>query len=49
MLTATRFMRRCLELTEVAARAGDTAVGSVIVRGDEIVAEGIARTRTARS
>ena len=40
-------MRRCLELAEIAARAGDTAVGALIVRGDEVVGEGIERTRAA--
>jgi len=42
------FMRRCLELAEIAALAGDTAVGALIVRGDEVVAEGIERTRATR-
>ena len=46
-MSATRFMRRCLELAEVAALAGDTAVGAVIVRDGEVVAEGIERTRAA--
>jgi tRNA(adenine34) deaminase len=41
------YMRRCLELAEIAALAGDTAVGALIVRGDEIVAEGVERTRSA--
>ena len=41
------FMRRCLELAEVAALAGDTAVGAVIVRDGDVVAEGIERTRAA--
>ncbi len=40
-------MRRCLDLAEIAALAGDTAVGALIVRGDEVVAEGIERTRAA--
>ena len=31
------YMRRCLELAEIAALAGDTAVGALIVRGDEVV------------
>lgn len=38
-------MRRCLELAEIAALAGDTAVGALIVRGDQVVAEGVERTR----
>ncbi len=41
------YMRRCLELAEIAALAGDTAVGALIVRGDDVVAEGIERTRAA--
>ena len=41
-------MRRCLELAELAAQAGDTAVGALIVRGDEVVGEGIERTRAER-
>jgi tRNA(adenine34) deaminase len=44
-VNAIIYMRRCLELAEMAAQAGDTAVGSLIVRGAEIVAEGIERTR----
>jgi tRNA(adenine34) deaminase len=47
-MSATMYMRRCLELAEIAALAGDTAVGSVIVRGEEIVGEGVERTRAAR-
>ena len=38
-------MRRCLELAELAAQAGDTPVGALIVRGGEVIAEGIERTR----
>jgi tRNA(adenine34) deaminase len=45
-MSATNYMRRCLELAEVAARAGDTAVGALIVCGDDVVAEGVERTRT---
>jgi tRNA(adenine34) deaminase len=40
------YMRRCLELAEIAALAGDTAVGALIVRDDEVLAEGVERTRT---
>jgi hypothetical protein len=36
-------MRRCLELAELAPLAGDTAVGALIVYGDDIVGEGIER------
>jgi tRNA(adenine34) deaminase len=46
-MSAARYMRRCLELAEIAARAGDTAVGALIVRGDAVVAEGVERTRAA--
>jgi tRNA(adenine34) deaminase len=47
-VNATTYMRRCLELAELAARGGDTAVGAVVVRGDEIVGEGIERSRATR-
>jgi len=40
-------MRRCLELAALAARAGDTAVGALIVRDGGVVAEGVERTRAA--
>jgi tRNA(adenine34) deaminase len=46
-MSATAYMRRCVELAEIAARAGDTAVGALIVRGGEVVAEGIERTRAS--
>jgi tRNA(adenine34) deaminase len=39
------YMRRCLELAEIAALAGDAAVGALIVRGNEVVGEGLERTR----
>ena len=39
------YMRRCLELAEIAALAGDAAVGALIVCGEEVVAEGVERTR----
>jgi tRNA(Arg) A34 adenosine deaminase TadA len=42
------YMRRCLELAEIAALAGDTAVGAVIVCGDKVVAEGVQRTEAKR-
>jgi tRNA(adenine34) deaminase len=44
-MTATMYMRRCLELAEIAMLAGDTAVGALIVCGDEVVGEGVERTR----
>jgi tRNA(adenine34) deaminase len=46
-MSATMFMRRCLELAQIAALAGDTAVGALIVQGDDIVGEGVERTRAA--
>jgi tRNA(adenine34) deaminase len=46
-MSATMYMRRCLELAETAALAGDTAVGALIVCGSEIVGEGLERTRAA--
>jgi tRNA(adenine34) deaminase len=45
-MSATIYMRRCLELAEIAALAGDTAVGALIVRGDQVLGEGVERTRT---
>lgn len=41
-------MRRCLELAEIAASAGDTAVGALIVCGDDVVGEGFEQTRATR-
>lgn len=41
----TAYMRRCLELAEIARSAGDTAVGALIVRGDDVVGEGFEQTR----
>lgn len=35
-----RFMRRALELAAEAAAEGEVPVGAVIVRGDEVIAEG---------
>jgi len=35
------YMRRCLELAKEAKQRGNTPVGSVIVRGAKIIAEGI--------
>jgi tRNA(adenine34) deaminase len=44
-MDAAMYMRRCLELADIAALAGDTAVGALIVCGDQIVGEGVERTR----
>ena len=41
-------MRRCLELAEQARAQGDAAVGAVIVRGGEIIAEGVEGVRAGR-
>lgn len=35
------FMKRCLELAAIAKSCGKTAVGALVVRDNEIVAEGI--------
>lgn len=35
------FMRRCLELASIAKGRGKTAVGAVVVRNNEIIAEGV--------
>jgi tRNA(adenine34) deaminase len=40
-------MRRCLELAEIAALAGETAVGALVVSGDDVVGEGVERIRAA--
>jgi tRNA(adenine34) deaminase len=44
-MSATKYMRRCLELAEIAALAGDIAVGALVVSGSDVVAEGIERTQ----
>jgi tRNA(adenine34) deaminase len=40
-----RYMRRCIELARQAIATGDTAVGSLIVDGDELVSEGVEAVR----
>ena len=40
-----RHMRRCIELARQASVSGDTPVGSLIVDGDELVAEGVEAVR----
>ena len=40
-----RHIRRCIELAEEAVKSGDAAVGSLIVDGDELLAEGIEAVR----
>jgi tRNA(adenine34) deaminase len=39
------FMRRCLELAQLARERGETAVGAVLVRDTRIIAEGAEDTR----
>src|SRR5262245_8347305 len=38
-------MRRCVALASIAADAGETAVGALVVRGDSVIAEGSECTR----
>lgn len=38
-----QFMRRCIELANIAAECGDVPVGAVVVRNGEIIGEGINR------
>jgi len=40
------YMRRCLELAAAALQAGEAAVGTLIVRGEELVAEAAERVMT---
>ncbi|HEV7671978.1 MAG TPA: nucleoside deaminase [Thermoanaerobaculia bacterium] len=40
------YMRRCLALAEDSLQIGETPVGSLIVRGDRILGEGLEGTRT---
>jgi tRNA(Arg) A34 adenosine deaminase TadA len=42
-----RFVRRAFELRDLAAQRGDQAFGAVVVRGDEIVGEGVSAVLTA--
>jgi tRNA(Arg) A34 adenosine deaminase TadA len=42
-----RFIRRAFELRDLAAQRGDQAFGAVVVRGDEIVGEGVSAVLTA--
>jgi len=39
-------MRRCIELAKIAKQRGDSPVGSVIVKGGHIIAEGIEGSKT---
>jgi tRNA(adenine34) deaminase len=40
------YMRRCLALARAAAGRGETPVGSLIVRGGQVIAEGLESTRS---
>ncbi|SIO05907.1 nucleoside deaminase [Chitinophaga niabensis] len=42
------FMRRCMELAEIARQRGDSPVGSVLVLDGQIIAEGIEGGKTHR-
>lgn len=44
-LPVERYMRACLDLARRAREHGDAAVGAVVVRGEEIVGEGIETVR----
>jgi hypothetical protein len=41
MPSGAMHVRRCLELAAIAALAGDTAVGALIVCADQVVGEGM--------
>lgn len=40
------YMRRCLDLGRAALEAGETPVGALVLRGDEILGEGREETRS---
>jgi tRNA(adenine34) deaminase len=40
-----RYIRRCIELARQARLTNDTPVGSLIVRGDRVIAEGVEAVR----
>lgn len=44
-----KFMRRAIELAEKAAQLGEVPVGAVIVKGDEIIAEGYNRRESDKN
>jgi tRNA(adenine34) deaminase len=43
-----RYIRRCIELARQAIATNDTPVGSLIVRGDRVIAEGVEGVRGSR-
>ncbi len=44
-----KFMRRAIELAEKAASLGEVPVGAVIVKGDEVIAEGYNRRESDKN
>ena len=40
-----RYMRRCIELAQLALDGGDVPVGAIVVRDDRVIGEGYERTR----
>ena len=45
MQPSTVYMQRCIELAQMARQSGDTPVGSLIVRNDQIIGEGVEGVR----
>ena len=45
MQPATVYMQRCIELAQRARQSADTLVGSLIVRNDQIIGEGVEAVR----
>lgn len=43
-----RYIRRCIELGRQALRTGDPPVGSLVVRGGQVIGEGIEAVRARR-
>lgn len=43
-----QYMRRCIELARRALAAGESPVGAVVVRGDEVIGEGVESVRARR-
>ena len=40
------YMRKCIELAKIAKQRGDSPVGSILVKEDEIIGEGIEANKT---
>ena len=45
MQPLTLYMQRCIELAQRARQSGDTPVGSLIVRNDQVIGEGVEAVR----